>query len=209
MKTAICYRGHYYRTGGKGSNFFLCHENHKRMLLDYYPNSDIFFHSHSVNLNLDSKLVDLLKPKKYSFKKTTYISDSFIETNNQIDLDENYDMILNLRFDLMFQRPILDFFIDSSKFNFTWEERKHYRVSLGYHKVTDLMFAMNPKYINHFNNACIDSRFNGGIRGTGHHLYPFLCESIGEENINFMVNDHYDSNTDGKNNKYLLINRSS
>tara|TARA_B100001093_G_scaffold454094_1_gene463197 strand:+ start:7175 stop:7804 length:630 start_codon:yes stop_codon:yes gene_type:complete len=209
MKTAICYRGHYYRKGGKGSNFFLCYENHKRMLLDYYPNSDIYFHSHSVNLNLDSKLVDLLKPKKYSFKKTTYISDSFIETNNQIDLDENYDIVLNLRFDLMFQRPILDFFIDSSKFNFTWEERKHYRVSLGYHKVTDLMFAMNTDYINHFNNACIDSRFNGGIRGTGHHLYPFLCESIGEENINFMVDDHYDSNTDGKNNKYLLINRNS
>ena len=66
---------------------------------------------------------------------------------------------------MLFQVPITEFDIDASKFNFTWEERKHYRISLGYRKVTDLMFAMNPMYIEAFNNACIDSRFSGGIHG--------------------------------------------
>jgi hypothetical protein len=208
MKIAICYRGHYFRTKSKGSNFFLCYDNHKKMLLDYYPNSDIYFHSHSVDSSTDFKLINLLKPQKHSFEKTKYISDSFIEANNQIDLNKNYDLVLNLRFDLLFQKSILDFSIEHDKFNFTWEERKHYRTSLGYRKVTDLMFAMSPEYINHFNDACVDSRYSGGIRGTGHHLYPFLCESIGKENINFMVDVHYDSHTDGKNNKHLVINRS-
>lgn len=207
MKVALCYRGHYYRTKAKGSNFFLCYENHQQMLFNHLPNSDVYFHSHSTGIKNDNNLIELLRPIKYSFQKTEFISDSFIESNNQIDNLNEYDLILNLRFDLLFQVPITEFDIDSSKFNFTWEEKKHYRKSLGYRKVTDLMFAMNPRYVNDFNNACVDSRFSGGIRGTGHHLYPELCQSIGEENINFMLKENYDSNTDGKNNKHLIINR--
>lgn len=207
MKVAICYRGHYNRKGRKSSNFLLCYENHVKNLLNLYRDFDVYFHSHSVDDEQDNNLVKLLKPKNYSFEKTKYISDSFVKANEQIQTIEKYDLIINLRFDLLFQCPISNFDIDKSKFNFTWEERKHYRISLGYRKVTDLMFVMNPDFVTPFNVACEDSRYSGGIRGTGHHLYPFLCDSIGEQNINFMVKDHYDSNTDGKNNKYLIINR--
>ena len=207
MKVAICYRGQYFRDKAKGSNFFLCYENHSKMLFDHFPNNDVYFHTHSTDIKKDNNLKEVLRPRRYSFDKTEFISDSFIETNNQIENADEYDLILNLRFDLLFQVPITEFDIDASKFNFTWEERKHYRISLGYRKVTDLMFAMNPMYIEAFNNACIDSRFSGGIRGTGHHLYPELCNTIGEDNINFMLKEHYDSNTDGKNNKHLMINR--
>ena len=71
-----------------------------------------------------------MKPKNYSFEKTKYISDSFVKANEQIQTIEKYDLIINLRFDLLFQCPISNFDIDKSKFNFTWEERKHYRISL-------------------------------------------------------------------------------
>ena len=69
------------------------------------------------------------------------------------------------------------------------------------------MFAMNPSYVEAFNDACVESRFNGGIRGTGHHLHPFIADTIGEHNIEFMVKGHFASNTDGKDNGYVMINR--
>lgn len=208
MRVAICYRGHYMRTGRKNSNFFLCHNNHTNMILKYFKNCDIYFHTHSHDSQNDQKLVDTLKPKEYIFKKTDYISDSFIESNNLIKNIDEYDLILNFRFDLMFNRQFNQFKVETDKFNFLWEERKHYRIQLGYRKVTDLMFVYHPKYIDSFNKSCIDSRFSGGLRGTGHHLYPFMCKLVGEKNLSFMIeNEHYDSNTDNKYNPWVEINR--
>ena len=206
MRVAICYRGHYFRNNRKKSNFFLCYENHLTNLLnglDY----DIYFHSHSNNCEMDDKLLQLLKPKKYAFQSTKYISDSFVMSSRQVLNKEQYDLIINLRFDLWFKVSLNNFLLDINKFNFLWEENIHYRTQLGYRKVTDLLFAMPPKYVEAFETACEESKFSGGISGTGHHLYPFIENHIGENNINFMLKEHYDSNTDNKNNKYLEINR--
>ena len=206
MKTAVCYRGHYLREGGKSSNFFLCYENHKKMIFSKLKTYDIYFHSHKYDEKNDAKLINQLKPKKYSFKKTNYISDSFIESNEQIENLKNYDLIINLRFDLIFEVSFETLIIDYRKFNFLWEEKKHYRAQLGYPKVTDLMYAFNPLYLSHFHKAIEDTRFIGN-RGTGHHLYPKLSESIGEENIGFMISKNYNSNTDNEVNNHVNINR--
>jgi len=194
------------RDGGKPSNFFLCWENHKKMILSKLSKYDIYFHSHSVDDVKDKQLVETLNPLKYSFDKTNYISDSFIETNTQIQNLNGYDLIINLRFDLLFQVTFDKFNIDNGKFNFLWEEKKHYRKQLGYKKVTDLAFAMAPKYVEAFKTSLVATRLVGN-RGTGHHIYPHLCDSIGEDNIQFMLSENYNSNTDNENNKHVVINR--
>ncbi len=177
------------------------------MILSKLSDYDIYFHSHSQDEASNKKLVHELNPKRYSFEETKYISDSFVESNNQIENLEQYDLVINLRFDLMFKVSFDELKIDETKFNFLWEEKKHYRKQLGYPKVTDLMFAFNPLYLNRFHEALEDTKFIGN-RGTGHHIYSKLSETIGEQNIGFMIKENYNSNTDNEINHHVYINRS-
>ena len=55
----------------KNSNFFLCHHNHEKYLYRYLENFDLFFHTYSVNDELDSKLVDIVNPTKFMFEQET------------------------------------------------------------------------------------------------------------------------------------------
>ena len=122
MKTAICYRGHYYREEPHGSNFFLNFENNKEMLWKCFSEYDVFLHTYSVNNQLDTKLVDLIKPKNYEIEtnNSTEIRNSILKVNSLVTSE--YDFVVNLRFDLLFNTSFNTFDIEYNKFNFCGEK---------------------------------------------------------------------------------------
>ena len=67
----------------------------------------------------------------------------------------NYDIIVNLRFDLKFNKPITSFNIDYDKFNFVWLEPTNYNQN-GNIRVCDLMFVFPTKFLVNFENINLE-----------------------------------------------------
>ena len=128
MKIAVCYRGHYYRKGGAyiseqlGSNFSLCYENHKEKLFSYLDDYDVFFHTYSHTQTSDEKLVETLQPKKCIIDEEVHPKISYSIGQASSLVSDEYDFIINLRFDLLFLKPFSDFNVEYNKFNFMFRE---------------------------------------------------------------------------------------
>ena len=211
MKTAICYRGHYYREEPHGSNFFLNFENNKEMLWKCFSEYDVFLHTYSVNNQLDTKLVDLIKPKNYEIEtnNSTEIRNSILKVNSLVT--QEYDFVVNLRFDLLFNASFNTFDVEYNKFNFLWRERKPMWIKKG--ATSDFLFAYNSIFCEKFKDAygklydAMLSRNNP--RRDGHLVYNTLKNITQQSDINFLVKDYIQSGkADLIKNDYIKLNRS-
>jgi len=194
---AIAYRGFYKKTGTKPCNFFLVYENHKKYLYDCFKNVDIYFHTYTCNDEDDEKLVKLLNPKKYVIDKkpNTKIMYSIVKTTGIIDSD--YDIIINIRFDLLFKKPMNEFNIDYNKFNFIFKENDWDNSK----KVSDLLFIFPQKYTTYFIDSLLKSMKKWS---SGHWIYPYL---EGRTDIHFILDEILSSNTDNVDNELVKILR--
>ena len=222
MKVALCYRGHFYRENtthrsscrkNEGSSFFINYQNNKHNLIDCYDEVDVFFHTYSVNEELDDKLIATLNPKKYEIETIQHneIRHSILKVNEMINSDD-YDLIINTRFDLQFKKKITEFNLDFNKFNFLWKEKVNKEKLLPNYRCSDLLWAFHPRYIKDFEysyGSCYD-KFFGKINPMrdGHTILKFLSKRISTESeVNFVTHKRYTSSNKIRN-PFLLINRS-
>ena len=210
MKTAICYRGHYYREKPHGSNFFLNLENNQNMLLNRFSDFDVFFHTYSVNSEMNEKLKTCLNPTDYIIEntKSSEIRHSTLKVNELVTSD--YDFIINLRFDLHFKVPFTDLNIEHEKFNFLWRERRPMWKRKG--ATSDFLFAFHSDFKSNFDYAYGDLYDkmlgkNNPARD-GLLIYNTLSDIVDETDINFLINNYVESGkADRHNNKYITLNR--
>lgn len=210
MKTAICYRGHYYREEPHGSNFFLNLDNNKQMVWDCFSDYDIFLHTYSVNQQLDKKLIDLVNPTAYKIEndESTEIRKSILKVNSM--MTDEYDFIINLRFDLQFNVSFVDLNIEYNKFNFLWRERKPMWRKKG--ATSDFLFAYHTKFREKFEDSygpLYDEMLKkNNSRRDGHLIYNTLKTIVNENEINFLIKEYVQSGkADRTNNKYITLNR--
>ena len=231
MKIAVCYRGHYFRKGGAyipeqlGSDFSLCYENHNEKLFSYLDNYDVFFHTYSHTQTSDEKLVETLQPKKYTIDKEVHPS----QTSSLVS--DEYDFIINLRFDLLFLKPFSDFNIEHNKFNFMFREtdglggwrkvrRKKKQIKNAINskfklsefefekddiKISDLIFFYDKKFNNNFISS-LETTIDVDKGGPGHYILPELKYSIGKDHINSILSEFHSSSGNTQNG-YVVINR--
>ena len=221
MRVALCYRGHYYREHlaygpGQGSNFFLIYKNHVENVFNCFDKPDVYFHTYPTNSPADDELVELLNPVQYKLdsQPSREIRHSVICVNNMVD-ERNYDLIINLRFDLSFRKKITDFAIDYDKFNFLWKEGGYSpRKPLAYHRYSDLMWIFSSKYRKVLSDSYLSPCYNNlhretlnRIRKDGHTIYYCMINHIDESEINIISSEKYPSMCDIPN-PYVMINRS-
>lgn len=211
MKTAICYRGHYYREEPHGSNFFLNFENNKEMLWDCFSEYDVFFHTYSVNEQLDTELINLINPKNYEIEtnNSTEIRNSILKVNSLVT--QQYDFVVNLRFDLLFNASFNKFDVEYNKFNFLWRERRPMWIKKG--ATSDFLFAYDSIFCEKFYEAygkLYDAMLNeNNPRRDGHLIYNTLKNIIHINDINFLIKDYVQSGkADSLENDYIKLNRS-
>lgn len=134
-------------------------------------------------------IINFYNPKKVTLlnfvgsqQRVTYIN-----SMNAL-LCEDLDFIVSTRFDISFNHPVNLFNMDFNKFNFLarldklryWEETKF---------VDDNLFAFNKTYLTYFIDALkkICAVYHPEV--SLHPLYLPMVELVGEQNINFMVDD--------------------
>jgi len=202
MRIALIYRGDYIRKNGKFT-FFNMFDNHKNMLIKHLPKCDFFFSATPNNTETDEKLSQLLDWKQTNFTThNTCAFDSIVSSLNFYDFSE-YDIIINLRFDLRFNKPLSEFNIDYEKFNFMWLEPNSFNQN-GNTRVCDLMYAFPIKYMTNFKNIDLEdsevryteNRFIGPP-DQAHHLMQFLHLDK-ETEVNFIVPGHHPSGGERK-----------
>ena len=237
MKTAICYRGHYFRKGGAyipnglGSDFSLCIKNHTEKLFPYLDDYDVFFHTYSCNQTDDEKLVEILKPKKYIIDKEVHPKISYSMMQSSLMVEGEYDFIINLRFDLLFLKPFIDFNIYYDKFNFMFREngglggwrkikrlknkikkniRKKFQLSEFEFehidiKICDLIFFYDKKLNDNFISA-LETVMGVDSNGPGHYILPELKYKIGNKFTNSVLSEFH-SSSEWTKNGLVKINR--
>ena len=169
---------------------------------------DIYFHTYSVNDEEDKKMLSIFKEysiKKYMFEKDIKkkISYSIIESLKLVDNDDDYDLIINTRFDIYFIKPLNNFSIKKNKLNLCFKDS----VNAWYieKSVSDLMYIFPPKYKDKLIFSL--NRTRGlSLGGSGHKIYKYLKINK-EEELNFMIPGHYISNTDDGKNGYFYLKR--
>lgn len=198
MKIAIVYRGDYIRKKFK-YNFLKSNiDNHKEMVLKYFPNCDLFFSTTPSDEIYNQELTHCFEWKNFNFTTSnTCVYDSIKSSLNFYDFCD-YDIIVNLRFDLKFNKPITSFNIDYDKFNFVWLEPTNYNQN-GNIRVCDLMFVFPTKFLVNFENINledVDVRYADnsciGPPDQAHHLMQFLHLDQ-KTNVNFMVDGRHES----------------
>lgn len=225
MKVALCYRGHYYRertchkgseNRNQGSSFFYNYENHKSHLISCYDDIDIFFHTYSVNEELDNKLISALNAKKYQIERSVNyeMRHSILKVNAMFDYTD-YDLVINTRFDLHYKKKIIDFNINPEKINFLWKEDvpmwKRRRDILAEERTSDLMWIFDAKYTKIFSVAYSDiyDEVMGDVnpRRDGHTLYYTLAKKMKLEGITNIISEERFLSGMQKPNPYLHLNR--
>lgn len=227
-KVAIVYRGHFYREDPKisrwgkpdvNSNFFLCANNHKKILYSCFNNPDIFFHTYDAGIQRNEQLLNELSPKNYQierFKKRRHDLTNSIVKSARLYNPDDYDLIINTRFDLVYKNYIYVFDLQFDKFNFLY--REPYKFWSKNKAVCDLMYVYNAKYNDAFLDALPDARnrfvshkpkeYKRKKRAALHFLYESL--DIAEDEKNFLIKKHFHSNTSirvARKNPFVLINR--
>jgi len=168
-------------------------------------NIDIYIHTYCVNDYEDKKLLSIFSNynlKKYIFEKEISKKISYSIINSLELVDKDYDLIINTRFDIYFIKYLNDWSINYNKINLAFKDVKDSWVKQK--KVSDLIYIFPKKYNNILISALKKSQ-NFVQHGPGHFIYEHL--NINENEINFMIDGFFSSNTDKKPNNYIYIKR--
>ena len=216
MNVALVYRGFYKRkcnrwdNGGNNFSKYILDNNLDAINSLNCKSVHIYFDTYAVNKDSDTKMLNLFRNKnliKFKFNKFTdhKITDSMLNSVKLID--NTYDLIINTRFDIIFLKPLSEFNISSTKFNFFckdvedfWERGK---------KTSDLLFIFSSKYSNTFIKLIEEQEFAFPSSRAHLLLYQNMIGNkyLNENDINFMIKGFFSSNTDIQRNKYLFIKR--
>ena len=207
MNVALVYRGFYKRDKGKTNNFNLeILKNHLASINSLgVKNIDIYIHTYSVNDYEDKKLLSLFfnyNLIKYIFEKEIREKISYSIINSLELVDKNYDLIINTRFDVYFIKYLGNWHINYKKLNLAFKDLRNAWII--HKKVSDLIYIFPPKYKNILITALKNSQ-NFRSHGPGHFIYKHL--NINENEINFMIDGFFSSNTDIDPNNYIYIKR--
>ena len=140
-------------------------------------------------------------------EKNPKISHSIIESLKLVDATK-YDLIINTRFDLMFIKPFSYVNININKLNIPFRDNEKCWNCV--RKVSDLIYLFPPKYM----DRLIDSLFystkqiiHGNKNGSGHMMYRSFHNSFND--ITFMIDGFFSSNTDIRENNFIVIRRNN
>lgn len=203
MKVAVVYRGMYIRKNRK-FDFFSIYQNHLDMFLNYFNNADFFFCTTPSSVKQDEKLISIINWEDYSFTNQNECIYDTIQSSLNFNKLVDYDLIINLRFDVKFNKKFNEFNIDFDKFNFLWREPLNFNQN-GNVRVCDHIFIFKSSFLRNFKEIDLKDenvRYkDGGLIGApdqGHHLMHFLKldESL---DVNFMVDGHHHSGGNGGN----------
>ena len=168
-------------------------------------NIDIYIHTYSVNEYEDKKLLSIFSNynlKKYNFEKKISEKISYSIINSLELVDKDYDLIINTRFDVYFIKYLNDWSINYNNINLAFKDIKGCWVKQK--KVSDLIYIFPKKYTNILISALKKSQ-DFRPHGPGHFIYKHL--NINENEINFMIDGFFSSNTDIEPNNYIYIKR--
>ena len=189
--------------GERGRDWRRDYENIKQNLIGSFDNPSIYLTTY-YNETQD-ELLEKYRPTKYSFipypnsdLRTTY------RKSLEVILDEDVDLIVSTRFDILFRDSISTYNIDPDKFNFFFRERgwwdnHRYTADPQYFSVfpkkyiLPLIEAVQDVYDNPHRLDCPDL----------HPTYSRLAPKIGEENIHFI----HDVETLSHDNEYVTLDR--
>jgi hypothetical protein len=207
MNLALAYRGFYKRNNKKTNNFNLeIFKNHLDSINTLnIQNIDIYIHTYSINECEDKKLLSIFENynlKKYIFEEKIRKKISYSIINSLELVDKNYDLIINTRFDVYFIKYLSDWSINYNKLNLAFKDIKKSWVRKK--KVSDLIYIFPKKYNNILISALKKST-NVVNSSPGHFIYKKL--NIDENEINFMIDGFFSSNTDSQPNNYIYIKR--
>ena len=231
MNLALVYRGFYKRNGIHKTNNFNADifKNHLDSIHSLgVKNIDIYIHTYSVNEYEDKKLLSIFENynlKRYVFEKNIKQKISYSIIKSLELVYRTYDLIINTRFDVYFIRPLNKFNINNEKLNLFFKNCfivrpfnkfniKNEKLNLFYKHckdkwikekiVSDLIYIFPPKY-KHILIAALKKSSTQTRNGNGHWIYKHL--NINENEINFMIDGFFSSNTDNQSNKYVYIKR--
>ena len=208
MNLALVYRGFYKRNGIHKTNNFNADifKNHLDSIHSLgVKNIDIYIHTYSVNEYEDKKLLSIFENynlKRYVFEKNIKPKISYSIIKSLELVYRTYDLIINTRFDVYFIRPLNKFNINNEKLNLLFKDSKYTWILDK--KVSDLIYIFPPKY-KHILIAALKKSSRDERNGNGHFIYKDL--NVNENEINFMIDGFFSSNTDNQSNKYVYIKR--
>jgi len=167
---------------------------------------------HEVNLYLSTEditqeLLDFYNPKKYvDTKLVPFIHTEFRILNKLIYLvnvmeNEDLDLVIITRFDIIFFNSLSSLNIDYNKFNFLFREKNHFYDGRGF--TCDNLYVFPKHMLSTFKESFLDPT-NPTNKGHFHdQVYLPLKKRIGEENIHFIDENECYSGC-GMNDYYLL-----
>jgi hypothetical protein len=192
-------------------------KKYKKLNLDFMACYDNIWESlitplrrkHKVDIYLSTyisskfgEILNLTQPVKYHLNNLE--KDNQISTvRNGLQLIENCDFVIVIRFDLLFLKMIEDFNLDFDKINFLWKEQDYWQI---YNHVGDLMFAYPYEYNKNFINVCnrIEKGENLPHAMDFHFIYKCLQEDIGIDQIRFCQDRPYHT---AQHNPFVSMNR--
>jgi hypothetical protein len=220
MRIAIVYRGHFKR-GSKDNranikrktNSFTGEilENNMKNLSTNGNKIDYYYHTYCypvTSLSSNDGLLKIFESKGIKIKKYSLghgngmvykpIAYSVLESLKLIE--EDYDLIICLRFDLLFKRKI-EFVADKVNFAFKdlenqWKQDR---------KVSDLFFSFPGKYLNIMKDSLL-KKMKTGDSGV-HYIYDEIEKEIGSDKINFLTEGFHTSCTERAENPLVKILR--
>jgi len=220
MRIAIVYRGHFKR-GSKDNranikrktNSFTGEilENNIKNLSMNGTKIDYYYHTYCYPVTLlrsNEELLKIFESKDIKIKKYSLghgggmvykpIAYSVLESLKLIE--EDYDLIICLRFDLLFKRKI-EFVADKVNFAFKdlenqWKQDR---------KVSDLFFSFPGKYLNIMKES-LSKKMKTGDSGV-HYIYDEIEKEIGSDKINFLTEGFHTSCTERAENPLVKILR--
>ena len=175
-------------------------ENYKEIMFRYFKNLgyeiDIYLCTNELNENIKNELINIYKPKKYSFINN--LEDRLLSRNNKIKfavkscIDSNiqYNTVLVVRFDLLFKKKFSESNIDLNKFNLVYSHQQY---------ICDNFYLFPySKLLNFYNLLCKNNNIQS-------HLYKNQIESMTQ--VNYMCG--IDNGNSALLNPFYVINRNT
>jgi hypothetical protein len=203
MRVAINLCGISY--GDRGRDWRRGYENINKNLIYTFENPNIYITTY--HNETQEELIDKYKPKKHQLIQ---YSNSDLRTTYKKSLEsmieEDIDLIVSTRFDILFNDSISNYNIDPEKFNFFfrekgWWDNHRYTADPQYFSVfpkkysLPLIESVQDVYEKPHRLDCPDL----------HPTYSRLAPKIGEENIHFI----YDVEALSHDNEYVKLDRNT
>jgi len=198
-KVIILYYG-YYLHSHKHINFFENYENHKKNMLSLFNNYEIYLHTYSYDKIQDKKLINLLRPTKYIIEdnKNQQITYSLLKSFKL--LDNNSNIIICLRFNILFLKSYKTFNIKYNKFNIIFRDLQDFWKNEK--KTSDLFYVFPSIYIKQFALSVIKTIH---IIPESSLIYNDLSSLISSDNIHFILDGFYSSDTENNYNGLIKV----